>query len=294
VRNCPCNGYSALTTSPPFRLDNWTVDRIRGRGKQLAEKLASIWSRPASTIPFVPTRNESDAQLKAGRERRTKYWHEFSKSLERNGAPLSLSRPAEGLIADIFMPFSDLGLVCRYALAKNELEIELYFLRKRGKAIFDRLHEDRASIEATCGGSLEWNDGAKQSIVARKPNVSIKDQIDWLDQHEWMSKTLGHFHRAFFHRLTTLSQSIREKSEHKQQLMEFWTGFHCHLFESKSLIAGTTPLPQNWNNFPIGRSWCYLEASISITQNQIRVALFLAGPVSKTFFEQLTPRIVLR
>jgi hypothetical protein len=202
--------------------------------------------------------------------------------------PLSLSRPAEGLIADIFLPFSDMGLTCRYALAKNELEIELYFLRKRGKAIFDRLLEDRVAIESHCGGKLEWNDGAKQSITTTKSNVSIKDPIDWLEQHEWMAKTLEHFHGAFFNRLEMLTKSIKEKSEHKQQLMEYWTGFHCHLFETKSSIAGTTPLPQNWNNFPIGRSWCFLEASVSQAQNQLRVALFFAGPVAKSFFDQMS------
>ena len=268
--------------------DSWTVEKIRTRGKQLAEKLASIWTRPESSVPFVPTRNESETQLKAGRERRSKYWADFAKCLQRMNCPLSLSRPAEGLIADIFLPFSDMGLTCRYALAKNELEIELYFLRKRGKAIFDRLLEDRVAIESHCGGKLEWNDGAKQSITTRKSNVSIKDPIDWLEQHEWMAKTLEHFHGAFFNRLEMLTKSIKEKSEHKQQLMEYWTGFHCHLFETKSSIAGTTPLPQNWNNFPIGRSWCFLEASVSQAQNQLRVALFIAGPVAKSFFDQLS------
>ncbi len=267
---------------------SWTIEKIRDRGMQLAGRLATIWTRPESSVPFEPTRNESETQLKAGRERRTKYWSDFSKCLQRMNCPLSLSRPAEGLIADIFLPFSDMGMTCRYALAKNELEIELYFLRKRGKAIFDRLMEDRVAIEGTCGGNLEWNEGAKQSIINRRANVSIKDPIDWLEQHEWMAKTLEHFHGAFFSRLEMLSRSIKEKSEHKQQLMDYWTGFHCHLFETKSLIAGTTPLPQNWNNFPIGRSWCYLEASVSQTQNQLRVALFFAGPAAKSFFDQIS------
>ena len=266
----------------------WTIEQIKGRGQQLAEKLAAIWKRPESSVPFVPTRNDSDAQLKAGRERRTKYWSDFVKSLQRSNSPFTLSRPAEGLIADIFLPFADMGLTCRYALAKNELEIELYFLRNRGKAIFDRLLEDSVAIEGTCGEKLEWNNGSKQSILSRKKNVSIKDPIDWLEQHEWMAKTLEHFHRAFFDRLTLLSGSIKEKSEHKQQLLEYWTGFHCHLFETKSSIAGTTPLPQNWNNFPIGRSWFCLSASISQTPKQVRVALFLEGPLSKSFFEQLS------
>ena len=71
-------------------------------------------------------------------------------------------------MADIFLPFADMGLICRYALAKNELEIELYFLRKRGKAIFERLLEDRSAIEATWVENLGWKNGAKQSIVAKK------------------------------------------------------------------------------------------------------------------------------
>lgn len=147
--------------------------------------------------------------------------------------------------------------------------------------------DDRAAIEATCVEKLEWVNGSKQSIVARKKNVSIKDQIDWLEQHEWMAKTLGHFHRALFDRLTMLSKSIKEKSDHKQQLTEYWTGLHCHLFESGSSIVGTTPLPQNWCNFAIGRSWCSLSAAVAHSQDQLRVALYLAGPDAKMFFEQL-------
>ncbi len=241
--------------------DSWTIEKIRARGRQLAEKLAGIWTRPESSVPFVPTRNESENQLRAGRERRTKYWADFSKCLQRMNCPLSVSRPAEGLIADIFLPFSDMGLTCRYALAKSELEIELYFLRKRGKAIFDRLLEDRIAIETTCGGMLEWHDG-KPSVMTRKSNVSIKDPIDWLEQHEWMAKTLEHFHGAFFNRLEMLSKSIKEKSEHKQHSWSTGLAFIAISFETKCSIAGTNPLPQNWNNFPIGRSWCFLEASV--------------------------------
>ena len=61
--------------------------------------------------------------MKAGRERRTKCWKEFSECLVPTNCPFELSRPVEGLIAEIFLPFADMGLVCRYALAKNELEI---------------------------------------------------------------------------------------------------------------------------------------------------------------------------
>ena len=268
--------------------NSWTVENIRARGKQLAEKLACIWTRPDSSVPFVPMRDETESQLEAGRERRTKYWVDFSKCLKRMNSPFSLSRPAEGLIADIFLPFSDIGLTCRYARTKSKLEIELYFLRKRGKAIFDRLLEERVAIENICGGKLEWNDGAKQSITTSKANVSIKDPIDWLEQHEWMAKTLQNFHGAFFNRLEFLSKSIKEKSERKQQLIEYWNDFQCFLFETNGSISGTTPLPQSWNNFPIGRRWCQLEASVSQAQNQLRVALFFAGPVAKSFFEQLS------
>jgi hypothetical protein len=268
--------------------NSWTVKNIRARGKQLAEKLACIWNRPESSVPFVPTRDESESQLEAGRERRTKYWADFSKCLQRMNSPFSLSRPAEGLIADIFLPFSDMGLTCRYARTKSQLEIELYFLRKRGKAIFDRLLEERVAIENICGGKLEWNDGAKQSITTSKTNISIKDPIDWLEQHEWMAKTLNNFHGAFFNRLEFLSKSIKEKSERKQQLIEYWNDFQCYLFETNGSISGTTPLPQSWNNFPIGRRWCQLEASVSQAQNQLRVALFFSGPVAKSFFEQMS------
>ncbi len=204
--------------------------------------------------------------------------------------PLSLSRPAEGLIADIFLPFSDMGLTCRYALAKNELEIELYFLRKRGKAIFDRLLEDRVAIESHCGGKLDWNDGAKQSITTRKSNVSIKDPIDWLETARVDGKDARTFPRSVFSSAGDADQVPSKKKERTQAATDGVLGL---AFIAISLKRRA----RRWNNtiateleqLPIGvKSWCFLEASVSQAQNQLRVALFFAGPVAKSFFDQMS------
>jgi len=142
-------------------------------------------------------------------------------------------------------------------------------------ALHDRIHKDGANLKKEEKGySIQFKSDCdslpgRLQLILRNLGVS-EDDITSCD------------------RVTLLSVSIKEKSEYKQQLLEYWTGFHCHLFETKSSIAGTTPLPQNWNNFPIGRSWFCLSVSISQTPKQVRVALFLEGPASKSFFEQLS------
>jgi hypothetical protein len=83
------------------------------------------------------------------------------------------------------------------------------------------------------------------------------------------------------------SLDAMELTDTKRLQLEFWTAFRRLLQERGSRIRGTKPLPQNWNNFAIGRSDIWLETFVNTRDKRIAVALAFGGPQARAHFDQL-------
>jgi hypothetical protein len=73
-------------------------------------------------------------------------------------------------------------------------------------------------------------------------------------------------------------------SEEQQLQLEFWTELKNFLQQHHSSIHIRTPQPQNWMNFPIGRSQFGLSAIIHNRDKRIGVALTLYGLNAKPHY----------
>ncbi|WP_168567137.1 DUF4268 domain-containing protein [Crateriforma spongiae] len=264
----------------------WGEDQIRGRGQSLAAEACVLWPRPESDVKYVPPVKSGGTENK-GKQRRTEYWRRFGEVLETSGVSLRPVRKIEGRICDFFLPMADVNLAAKLVTNKKQLTIEFRFARPRGKKIFEGLLAHRETIDAGFEFPPAWDNCKKPTITFTRPDVSIRDQYDWLDQHNWMVRILGDIESDLLGRIRSLHEAVQEKSESKQAFIDFWIGFHKLLFEEKSQLLATTPLPQHWNNLAIGRSGVWIETSISPSKSCMTVMLIMGTKKSPIFFPQL-------
>lgn len=278
---------SKLTLNKIFEsTEDWDEEQITKRGKSLAGQVSKLWPRPDSDVKYEPPAKAAGAGNKA-RERRTNYWAAFNEVLESSGVSLRPVRKIEGRICEFYLPMADVNLAARLVTNKKLLTVEFRFARGRGKRIFDGLTADRKSIDAGFDVPPAWDSGKKPTITFTKSGVSIRDRYDWLDHHNWIVKTLGQIEKDLLGRVRSLHQAVKEKSEAKQSQLEFWIALHKRLFDEKSQLLATTPLPQQWNNFAIGRSGVWMDATIRPSKSNISVWLIMGTKKSPVFFPQL-------
>lgn len=87
----------------------------------------------------------------------------------------------------------------------------------------------------------------------------------------------------------TISEVLtRTVSPTKQMYEEYWQEFRKFLELRNSIIKPRKPLPQQWTEFSVGRSYCNLIAAFSVHGQQLRVHLALLGPDAKAFFHLLS------
>jgi hypothetical protein len=182
---------------------------------------------------------------------------------------------------------ADVSLVAQFVRPRKQLAVRLTFARGRGNELFLKLKKEQKSIHEQSSISFEWNAGEKPTVSAVMPGVSIRDPLDWREQHEWILKAVQNIEDLMFPRLIELNDVVKEKSESKQFFLDYWVAFHALLFERKSQLFATTPLPQHWNNFTIGRSGIWMDAIINRTSSTVSVVVILGTKYSRAFFPQL-------
>jgi uncharacterized protein with ParB-like and HNH nuclease domain len=264
----------------------WNERIIRERGEQLAQHVAQLWPRPASIGPYVPT-DKSAVRPQPGRERRAAYWKRLIELLERKKSPWLPIKSSEGTRLVLRLPASDVTLGVQFLLPKRQFLVQLNFQRGRGKKIFELLFKDRMQLDAEFATAPVWGTAETPSITCTLENVTIRDPLDWLEQHEWLAARLAEMHRAFYDRLKQLDGLVVEKNPLKQLQLEYWSAFYGHRDAQGSKLVGVKPLPQHFLRFPLGRSYITMEAYINSQERRMGVIVYVGGPHRNEFYKQL-------
>ncbi|WP_148208472.1 DUF4268 domain-containing protein [Solidesulfovibrio magneticus] len=69
--------------------------------------------------------------------------------------------------------------------------------------------------------------------------------------------------------------------------VEFWSGLFSQMKHHCKILKPTKPLPQNWMNISIGRSYARLTAAVSLKEGWIGVTLCLTGDISRQLYSML-------
>jgi len=303
--NLTLTGYNPTLSNKPFaikqvefansklsmssglsKLAAWNTEAILQRGEELAKRVTSLWPRPKGGDDYRP-HIVLPISPKPGRDRRESYWTKFIELLALRKSPWLPLQASIGTNLDVPVPASDVSLIVQLNRPKSEIRVRLQFERLRGKQIFAALFEERAVIESDFHAPFQWTDGAVPEITAVLPSSTIRDPLDWLDQHEWIADRLAEVHRGFHQRLERLNAAVVESNPHKQMLLAYWAAFERYLKQAGSTISGTKPLPQVWNNFGIGRSNVHLATICNCTEQRIAINLTFTGKHARYYFEQL-------
>lgn len=278
---------SKLTLNEYFAgIESWNELEIKKRAKKLAEQVSLIWKRPNSDFKYIaPSRTPgSDNKTK---ERRRGYWKSLINLLEQSEVSTRPTREFDGSICQFFLPIADVSLFCQVLPAKKQLTVTLAFARPRGKEIFRRLSDELRAQRNDFLDSCSWISSAKPTIMAVLPGVSIRDPLDWHEQHRWIIKVLREIEIAVIPSVKLLSHAVKEKSASRQFFLDYWLAFNQMLFERKSTLCTTTALPQHWKNFSIGKSGVWIDALVNRTASRMSVVLNLGTKVSRAFFPEL-------
>jgi len=267
----------------------WNSETINARGQAVAKSAAQLLPRPAGDYSYQPATSNNEKKT-AARLRRQAYWAGLLELLKKRQSPWLPIKPSDASAQPIHVPAYDVSFEVKIVRKNQELVIHLLFARDRGRQMFAALQKDRALLDAEFATPPVWTPGDWSEIRCTLDGASIQDQLDWLDQHEWIANRLVEFHRAFHDRLKQLNPVVTEASPHKQMLFEYWCGFHDHLRANDSLLNGVKPLPQVWNDFALGKSGCFLEALCNTTEKRIGVHLILTGGKADERFAKLEPQ----
>ncbi|WP_417730840.1 DUF4268 domain-containing protein [Rosistilla oblonga] len=265
---------------------DWNEKQIIRRGKTLAAEVSQLWPRPDGDVEYLPPAKSTRSGTKT-KQRRKEYWATLAEMLHSSGVSVRPVRQIEGRICDFYLPMADVNLSARLVTHRNQLTVTFQFTRSRGKQIYDVLVADRDSIDMKFETPPSWDDGKKPTITFARHNVSIRERYDWLDQHNWIIAMLLEIENDLLGRIRLLNGAVKEKSESKQNFLDFWVGFHQLLFDRNSQLQGTSPQPYHWNGFAIGRSGISLEAVIRPSKSTMTVMLLMGTKMSPVFFPQL-------
>lgn len=251
IGNLTLTGYNPTLSNKPFstkqvefansklsmssglaKLKVWDEEAIRKRGEELAKRVISLWPRPKGGDVYAPV--AVITRPAPGRERRESFWEKFIQLLTLRKSPWLPLQSGSGTNLDVSVPANDVSLVVQLNRPKSEIRVRLQFERARGKQIFDALLEERAAIESDFQAPLLWGEAATPEITAVLSNATIRDPLDWLDQHEWIADRLAEVHRGFYQRLEKLNSVVVESNPHKQLLLDYWAAFERYIKQAGS------------------------------------------------------------
>ena len=102
------------------------------------------------------------------------------------------------------------GLSYMFAVTGNEARIELWINRgsqEENKALFDRIHDHKETIEKLFGDQLEWqrlDEGKGSRIAYRKKEVSVFNEEDWPTMIDFMTVNMIKFEKSLKNTLKNL------------------------------------------------------------------------------------------
>jgi hypothetical protein len=94
--------------------------------------------------------------------------------------------------------------------------------KEENKWLFDRLHEQKETIEADFGASLEWLrlDNKKASGIRYRKEFDGYDPDNWPEMIEWLTKHVKRLEKAFGGRLKPLGQKLKAEFNSKGAFQE--------------------------------------------------------------------------
>ncbi len=128
------------------------------------------------------------------------YWTKLRTRLSAASPPFNPAAPQP--YSWISHSIGKAGVSLNLATSKpqKEIRVEIYLTGETAKGYFHLLKQQRESIDAALGMTLDWQElPTKQDarICISRTSEGIASPDDWDNQHEWLVRTAIAFHKAF-------------------------------------------------------------------------------------------------
>jgi len=154
------------------------------------------WSKTVSTAAH----NLAVAPLSETKLQQQRYWAALAEHIERNSLNIRPQKPLPQHWTNFSIGRSGMSLAATVNSVEQRIGVEIYLSNDRAKDQFKQLEYQKTRIEAGIDEQLEWQElperkGAR--IALYKQDVDPTDEIDWLNQHEWIADRLVKFNSVF-------------------------------------------------------------------------------------------------
>lgn len=133
-------------------------------GNSLPAPMFKVIEKPNNFTKFSK-QNYSDKELNQSQNERLIFWNEFNKILIEKGKPFNVRKATTDFNYDIAIGISEAHLAINLINKENKIVLELYI--SDNKDLFDRMYNEKETIEEKLSMSLHWErmDGKKASRI---------------------------------------------------------------------------------------------------------------------------------
>jgi hypothetical protein len=232
-------------------LPKWNAETIRARTTVLAERLVTLWPRPATEVNYAASAEampEPEGLTNAAKQR-LEYWRQMDVRLEDRGVPRNFIVAAPD--SSITTGIGDSGSVefeFGFNQQRGRIFLSLNLSDEIGACIASHLAEAKTAIEQELGYSLDWeirNQGGE--IFISDEGIQIRDENDWPVQHDWFGDRLEDFQRVLQPRVIALEKEalndpeLRQSFEQRELLVKYWRACSAALTGSQLSFRENEP-----------------------------------------------------
>lgn len=163
-------------------------------------------SIPAPQFKIIAQPNEYMKSVKTGGDKeltrsqlgRYEFWTQMNAYIEESGVKLAIRKPNYDHWYDFKLGSSKYHLTVNLLDGEGKIRVALWI--SSSKDVFDKLHENKESIESIYGSDLEWDrkDLQKASWVADYiSGFSFDNQSNWLELQQSVVSKILNFQKAF-------------------------------------------------------------------------------------------------
>ena len=226
-------------------LPKWDADAIRERATVLADRVVTLWPRPASETAYSASAEAMPEPegLSNAAKARLEYWRHLDTRLEERGFAPELIVPVPD--SSLSLPLGSSGdaeVVLSMNQQRGQIHVTLMLSGKIGERIGQGLEKDKAAIQQELSYHLNWELGKNGAeIYSTDEGIPLRDQNDWPVQHDWFGDRLEDFQRVLAPRVIALEQQalqdpeIRQSFEQRKLFTEYWAA--CADAMSSSSVA---------------------------------------------------------
>lgn len=234
IGNLTLSGYNEDMSNKPFdrkkgglreshlelnkhfsRLKRWDANAIVERGKELAKRLTRCFPKPKGAVEYHPSAEatKGDDDLDGGQKFRKDYWSRLNEMLKDRESEFVRGNITDASWQEFKTPSHRVRLWAKAYRNLKEVRLDMVFLYKLGRQVYEHLEEQKPDIERQFKESLIWEGAGRPFIAISREDADVGDEDSWDDQHDWLAEQLELIGEHLFPRIEKILAKLGPAGE---------------------------------------------------------------------------------